>query len=717
MRGLPTFRTLRIQGALSTRRALRATRTLRTSLQRSWVLKLLVAAALLTVVIAQIVGTSVSALGLPPPNKRLLDQLEKGPLPSAFLNSTPLQLVTNVPAMGTVDTQTSPDPVDLKILVIASDGTEADLAAIRQALDYLGEPYTVYVAAQTPGGLTPDTLYSGNHAYYQGVILTTGDLGYNNNGVWQSALSSTEWQNLWTFEGTFGIRQLSWYTYPTANYGFNPPSASFDSSSNPVSAQWQAAAQPAFSYVNTANALTIQGGWTYLATPLSDGNTAPVIQDAQGNALAAIRTYPTQQNRQNLALTFDSNPYMTYDRVLQYGLINWVTSGTWASNGLFLGERHIYLSPQPDDVFLEDNTWPPGTPCGTNPGTTSTTYRITGTDLQTFDLWQTNQHLQPATANLRISWPFNGWGTSTLFGGSGNYLIDTLTPAVPVDAGDFNWISHTYDHTNLDAISYADAVTEITKNNTVASDFGLANYNSQNMVTPEISGLSNPTFLQAAYDKGIRFLVSDTSRAGMNNPSPNAGIYNTYQSAILEIPRHPTNLYFNVSTPDEWLAEDNCLYPAGANGHVSTYQQLLDRESNVMLGYLLNGDIDPLMFHQPNARAYDSVHSLLSDLLDLTLQKYRSYYTLPILSPKMDVLGQTMAGRMKYNAAGVTASIVPPSASSNPTITITAQQAVTVPVTGLAVSSTSGYTTETYGGQTISYITLSAGQSVTLPLQ
>ena len=257
MRGLPKFRTLRTQGALSTRRALRALRTLRTSLQRSWVLKLLVAAALLTVVIAQIVGTSVSALGLPPPNKRLLDQLEKGPLPSAFLNSTPLQLVTNVPAMGTVDTQTSPDPVDLKILVIASDGTEADLAAIRQALDYLGEPYTVYVAAQTPGGLTPDTLYSGNHAYYQGVILTTGDLGYNNNGVWQSALSSTEWQNLWTFEGTFGIRQLSWYTYPTASYGFNPPSASFDSSSNPVSAQWQAAAQPAFSYMNTANPLTI----------------------------------------------------------------------------------------------------------------------------------------------------------------------------------------------------------------------------------------------------------------------------------------------------------------------------------------------------------------------------------------------------------------------------------------------------------------------------
>src|SRR5258706_4517890 len=114
MRGLPTFRTLRIQGALSTRRALRATRTLRTSLQRSWVLKLLVAAALLTAVIAQIMGTNVSALGLPPPNKRLLDQLEKGPLPSGFSESNPLQPVAHGPAIGHCQHQTSPEARELQ---------------------------------------------------------------------------------------------------------------------------------------------------------------------------------------------------------------------------------------------------------------------------------------------------------------------------------------------------------------------------------------------------------------------------------------------------------------------------------------------------------------------------------------------------------------------------------------------------------------------------
>lgn len=681
---------------------------------RSLVFWISVAASLLAVIMAP----SVQAAGPPPPAvAHAHHTLRKGPIPGRFQNSRPLHAPTHVPKLAAVTTKQTPDPVDLKILVISADGSEADLPAIRQALDYLGEPYTVYVASQTPGGLTSSMLYSGVHAFYQGVILTTGDLGYSSNGVWQSALSSTEWQTLWSFEGTFGIREVSWYTYPTSDYGFNPPSTEFDSSTNPVSASWTSAATPAFSYVNRNNALPIQGGWTYLATPLADGYTTPVLKDASGNALAVIHTYPTQQNRQALALTFDSNPYMTYDRVLQYGLINWVTAGNWTTNGLFLGYREVYLAPEPDDLFLDDNTWPPGTACGTSVDNTPTTYRITGADFNAFDSWQNNLQSQPYTGSVKISWPYNGWGTTTQFGGSSNYSPDTLTPAVNTNEWDFNWIDHTYDHANLDNINYNKAAQELQLNNAVAGDFGFEHFSRIAMVTPDISGLSNPNFLQAAYANGIRYVVSDTSIASENNPSPNAGIYNAYVPGILEVPRHPTNLYFNVSTPAEWLAEDNCLYPPGAYGYVSTYQQLLDRESNVLLGYLLNGDIDPLMFHQPNARAYDGVHSLLSDLLDLTLQKYRAYFALPVVTQNLNVLGSTMAQRMQFNASGVTASIVPPSASVTPTITITAQHAATIPVTGLKVATTTTTKSITYGGQTISFITLSAGQSVTLPLQ
>jgi hypothetical protein len=112
------------------------------------------------------------------------------------------------------------------------------------------------------------------------------------------------------------------------------------------------------------------------------------------------------------------------------------------------------------------------------------------------------------------------------------------------------------------------------------------------------------------------------------------------------------------------------------------------------------------MFHQANLRAYDGTHSLLGDLLDRTLAKYNNLFVLPILSPTMDDLGQRMAKRMQYNTAGVTARIVP-----GKSITLTAQQPATVPITGLHTEGN-----ESYGGQSISYITLSAGQVVTVEL-
>lgn len=93
-------------------------------------------------------------------------------------------------------TTCSAPTIDAKVLVIAADGKEADLPAIQQALDNLGTPYTVYTAASTPNGLTPDKLSSGCHGYYQGVILTDGNLSYNNGTAWVSALSSQEWTNL-----------------------------------------------------------------------------------------------------------------------------------------------------------------------------------------------------------------------------------------------------------------------------------------------------------------------------------------------------------------------------------------------------------------------------------------------------------------------------------------------------------------------------------------
>ena len=377
-------------------------------------------------------------------------KLEKGPLP-ATIRSYPLHQVSNPPAqthfahahvglkMPSTTSSTCPSStLDLKVLVIASDGNEVDLPAIKQALDFQGTPYTIYIAAQTPNGLTPDKLSSGCHGYYNGVILTNGTLSYYNGTSWASALSTQEWSNLWSYESTMGVRELSWYTYPTADFGYQAPSGAVDTSVTTISTQLTTQGQTSFPYMNANATIPIQNAYTYIAQPLTDGATTPLLSDANGNALAAVRSYT--DGRQVLSLTFDSNPYLIHTVLLSNGLINWVTKG------LLLGERHVYMSAQVDDFFIDDSEWTPSTACGTPVDSTGTIYRITGSDLQAVINWQNATRSASVSANTTLTMAYNGYGAS-----KGAYTPDTLTPAAAANQAQFNWVSHTYNHTNLDS--------------------------------------------------------------------------------------------------------------------------------------------------------------------------------------------------------------------------------------------------------------------------
>ena len=109
---------------------------------------------------------------------------------------------------------------------------------------------------------------------------------------------------------------------------------------------------------------------------------------------------------------------------------------------------------------------------------------------------------------------------------------------------------------------------------------------------------------------------------------------------------------------------------------------------------------------QPNLHAFTGTHTLLGDLVDATFDKYNSLMTLPVVTMSEEKIGQKMAARAQYNSAGVTARLIP-----HQRIMITAQQASTVPVTGLP-----GDQAENYGGQPISYVNVNAGETVTLPV-
>ena len=139
--------------------------------------------------------------------------------------------------------------IDMRVLVIAADGTEVVLPGMISALRHLGVPFDVMYAKNqvldasvlcNPSGM--------GQARYQGILLTTGSLGFQNaSGGYESALTWEEWNLLWGYEAKYRVRQATFYTYPGSwpdNFGLSAPSAGVDTSVNPITAQLTTTSPP-----------------------------------------------------------------------------------------------------------------------------------------------------------------------------------------------------------------------------------------------------------------------------------------------------------------------------------------------------------------------------------------------------------------------------------------------------------------------------------------
>lgn len=626
------------------------------------------------------------------------DTTETGPVTNPEVPSEPQQEVPAAPPSGSSSTQAIAGPrIDQRVLVLAADGSEPALGSIRQTLEFMGTPYDVVTTSSTD--VTPAMLSDGDRALYSAVILTNGQLAYSNSKFasgYGSDFSADEWTTLKNFEAKFQIRQVTWYTWPEPEYGLNWPAETRDTQIAPVEGKLTSEGRQVFSYLTLAP-IVIRDAIVYLAKPVN-ATVRPLITTSDGYALASIYKYP--DGRENLAVTFDTNEFLTHSFQVSYGLVNWATRGT------YVGQRRVFMDPQVDDFFYPNDLWNPS-----DPTTMVSTYRMSATDLQKTADWQAKQQGVAATKDLKLSLVYNGEGTS----GVEEYQPDTLTPKINSLQSRFKWINHTWTHLNLNTATYEEAYAELKQNLDLASTLKLTNFNPANLVTPEISGLFNPAAMQAAYDLGIRYVVSDSSRTSeFPLGRANTGMPNASQPSILMIPRRPNNMFYNVSTPEEWASEYNHLY--GANGiapgfkwgYDLTYTQILDKESDVLLRYVLSGEIYPWMFHQSNLRFYDGNRSLLTDLLDATLSKYRTIFRLPILSPRQDQIASKIQERMAFNAADVDVTYNKAASS----MTVTSNQTVVVPLTGVKY----GPAQSTYNGQVTSFVTVPAGQTVTIPL-
>ncbi|HVW11325.1 MAG TPA: hypothetical protein VHC90_22220 [Bryobacteraceae bacterium] len=611
--------------------------------------------------------------------------------------------------------------VQMKILVLAGDSSEYSYQSITTFLTQIGVPYTG-IAVDT---LTPDS--NGNrltnlslvdsvtgNGLYQGIIETNSNFTVC-NPTCTALLSTTDWNTLDNYASNFQVRVVSYYTWPEAKWGLaGTDSGSAHTASNPLQVSLTAAGAAIFSYINAANAIPVAGSgtgsiWVYQANPVAAaGETTTAIMKA-GSATVGV-THTTSDGRESMSLTFDNYPTLLHSLAFSYGVVNWVTKG------VFLGARQVYLNPQDDDILFGDRLYAPTLPqCPNDPSCPDV--EMSSADLQALNNWQNSHRIDPQFSSLATTFAYVGIGAT--FGPAYAQEAQTMTE----EATDYGWLSHGYVHGDPDCFTtlpggtcvpatLQDSVTELQRNIAFGASLALpVDYNGY--VTPFNNGLGNQAYLQAASWLGVTSVISAN-----NPPSVNTGSYSTLVPPLYLVPRRVTNLLWNESSPKTGVYgslpdEYNSFY--GPNGSTpfftqnQTYSQIIDNEStDLLLLRLLPYEPFPLGFHTSNSVTYDGVHSIMTDLLDATIQKYEKLYTLPVHTLRaMRDIAPVLQTRQSYNASGVTGVYTPGVA-----VVLKTVNAATIPVTGACSQSVCPL----YGGQMQDTVLMQANSSVTLSL-
>ena len=195
---------------------------------------------------------------------------------------------------------------------------------------------------------------------------------------------------------------------------------------------------------------------------------------------------------------------------LSYGTINWLTKG------LFLGYRKVWINPQIDDLLIDSDMWD----IAALTDTTGLLFRLSGDDFLKAIAWQNSVRTKyPLASSLTLEWAYNGEGASGIY--SQRYVD-------PGRAAESECIHVRQPHVHAHEPGRSrprikrcsPSCGRITRG---PINLGFTRYFTDTMVQPDISGLYNTAFFRAAKDFGIKYMISDTSRPGWNNPTPNAG--------------------------------------------------------------------------------------------------------------------------------------------------------------------------------------------------
>jgi hypothetical protein len=610
--------------------------------------------------------------------------------------------------------------LELRVLLITTGDVEADPSRrlMEETLDHMGVPYDVLDASSetlTSGQL----MVSPERGRYNGIILTDGSTFLPGG---RTGFSREEFALLHDYERSFGVRESVVSGFPNLgalglDYGLGEV-RELES----VEARWQGAAggTELFEYINTDSTLPIED-FAFAATPRDDGEgplVEPLLVDSANADNVLVSRISYEDGREVLLSTITNADFLLHSRLLAYEFVNFATSG------LFLGARRVYLSVHNDDLFLADELWNPAALA--NFPEDEASYRWTAEEVPAVVAAQVAfRERHPLAQRVVLELAFNGVGA--------DLDSDPLTQAVVMNAADFGFINHTFQALQMDRLcnddgdcvptDYATAFAEISQNALRWAELGLPEPELAlvSLLTDSHSGIEdrlgteaidddvpfpagfNQEFGRAVEALGVRLLAADASRDNQTS------IQRVPGREIVLLPRYPTSVFYNVTDPTELESEynyifhgsyledgiDPCAEPA-AICEPRSYDQILDAEASTTLLHMLSSEPFPHYFHQSNLHVYDDAGNILQfDWLERVLSLYERWIDLPIESPRFHELADIAWNRVharELAPAGVLDT-------ESGLVTLSARGPLTLDVTGVGGAD--------YGGQAIARVAVS----------
>ena len=110
--------------------------------------------------------------------------------------------------------------ISTTILIIARDSTAAENSAAVGLRGY-GIPFEILTVPQAGITNLPVLNSSTTHGNYGGIILVS-EVGYNYDASYYSALTRRQFNDLYAYQSSFGIRMVRLDVFPTSDFGVSP---------------------------------------------------------------------------------------------------------------------------------------------------------------------------------------------------------------------------------------------------------------------------------------------------------------------------------------------------------------------------------------------------------------------------------------------------------------------------------------------------------------